>query len=68
MGEMTQEMTVFVLGTLHSIPHRAPILQEIDRVPGRGQSTAGEASSQAAVPQPPQRPSGGLPRFPTIVH
>lgn len=45
MGEMTQEMTVFVLGARHSIPGRALILQETDGVPGGGQLSGSRSSA-----------------------
>ena len=57
MGEMTQEMTVFVLGTRHSIPCRALILQEIDGVPGGGQLSG----SRSSAPTPTQEGSHAVP-------
>lgn len=65
MGEMTQEMMVFVLGTLHSIPRRAPILQEIDGVPGGGQSTAGGGQLSGSRSSAPTKT---LRRTPTLSH
>ncbi|CAN0523847.1 unnamed protein product [Rangifer tarandus platyrhynchus] len=55
---MTQEMTVFVLGTRHSIPRRALILPEIDGVPGGGQLSGSRSSA----------PTKTLGRAPTLSH
>lgn len=49
MGKMTQEM-MFISGRHQSIPGRAQILQEIERVPG---NRVGRPKSH-----PPQRPPG----------
>lgn len=62
---MTQEMMVFVLGTRHSIPRRALILQEIDGVPGGGHSMAGGGQLSGSRSSAPTKT---LRRTPTLCH
>lgn len=64
MGEMTQEMTVFVLGTLHSVPRRAPILQEIDSAWQRPEHCWGGKLSGSRS----SAPTKTLRRTPTLSH